>query len=322
MAMRAFASATAVILILLLLAAPAARADRTTTQNLPPGATISSAADATPSDPVQVQITAPKGGTTSIKEVDDPPRSKTKYSELFGPRFDIVPARSSCQPSAYCPFYVDQRLTVTVTFDTSILPGAGRQTRVQDLVVPHLTRDGAPWTEDENPIAGSNLPLFLESGTTLANGDLRFTARVATTDLEDNGLQTGHVGSLQFTRFKFSAELILPRPNKGYTLTGLLHRGFTAIADCRWACTMDGVVSVSKKVARKLKLKSTTLLKLSGLGSKPKTFRLPKKVRRALDDYSRVPIIFTYDADAVGQVAGTDHGSRTITFTDPDDDLG
>lgn len=301
------------------LASPAL-ADVTTARTLAPGGTISTGSEATKANPVQMQVTVPAGGAITIVQDDSPARSTNiRGVDFYGPSFSVTPPRSSCTPSAYCGPYVDQKLTVVFLIDASAAPTAEPgQYREQDILRSFTSFDGQAPSSGETP---SGPPELERTAEALPGGDYKITSTVRTGSFVDNG-KVAHAGTWSLARQKFTGQVFFPRSKQGFYTLDALRRPFKLRAVCSWVCTISYEMSVTKKVAKKLKLKSTTLLEIPALKSEPKSFSLPAKVRKAIRGYSRVPIILTSVAKPVDPFPDRDRDRGSITFTDPEDDLG
>lgn len=81
-------------------------------------------------------------------------------------------------------------------------------------------------------------------------------------------------------------------PQNGYaeSLDESIDHGIVIDMECNWFCVGSVKFTVSRTAAKKLGLKSTTLLSLTGLTREKTLVRFPLKIRRGLRKFNRISI--------------------------------
>jgi hypothetical protein len=231
----------AVAVASLMAAAAPALADQTLSQVLPPGGSISTGGVVSPSDPVQMAITAPGGGAFAITKVTSPAsrqqRSGCCQPEWVGPDFQVT----------FPPPGINPPPPVSVTFliDPSVLPLPGNQ------------NNGATTRDATAQICESSGNCFADSvngetdthGSVEANGDVLLVA---------TGIQA------------FGPPVVFDVAHSPWHVEGgaygqkedldkALKHGLTFGFGCTQACEHEDTAKVSAGVAHQLHLKSTTV---------------------------------------------------------------
>jgi hypothetical protein len=274
--------------------ASAASADTTTTQTVAPGGIVSSGPAPTPADPVQVFVQTPKGGTITITKISNPKAfANTNPESTSGPNFfeptpeiDITPPASRGG---------DGYLPVVFVIDGSSVPrpGPGFTTAGEAKALGRLMKvfqnyDGKAPTND----TGSQL---YPNYSRLPNGDIKAVTAIGSYLHNYDGSPASRVSLYPSYDPFASTTTIRPAPSSpqnGYaeSLDESIDHGIVIDNGCNWFCVGSVTLTISRTAAKKLGLKSTTLLKLTGLTRATTLVHFPLKVRKGLRKFNRISI--------------------------------
>jgi hypothetical protein len=304
-AVAAMAAATA-------LAAPAGAA--AVTQTVAPGGTISTGSEVSPSDPVQMSITAPNGGTFSIDESSSPQRPTADIAKGFawvGPQFTVsAPVWNGSDPSSWQQG--DQDLTITFLFDKSALPRPyqdyGHQGRGATSRGCMTTTRGTEGPSSQCWLVGASGGK--DKSQTLANGDVEITL-VSQEEPSPynprefgNGRATFDVGHAKWLYEWTARAAAHEKSDYGEAFGKGIWVGHFLF--CSLYCTQDYDVTVSPSVARQLHLHGTKVG--GGTVVNAGNIRLTKAFARAARKYHHVAVnlrgTITSDTGETVDVAG------------------
>ena len=286
-------------------------ADSTVTQTVPPGGTMRSSTDAQPTsaNPVIVTVTNTRetparpipgddGSQTITLTLTDRPGGSAGDNaegpngyEFVGPNVKID---SPTEGSA---------LTLTFEVEGSLrLPGflASR-----DQFLYHVVPKGQPASQTE----GFNfMAQDFGAVTKTADGDYRL-------DLTKDVF----FGSYDVLQPSFYAEAYSGGDD---SFPDALRKGVSVLLKTDYRCSVDWTIKISSAVARKLKLKSTTIGEKSfgAPGGGVQRVPLTSAARRALRRYSRVAV--TAMSVAKGPDGQVIRDKRAITLKTPESELG
>lgn len=308
-----------VVLLSLLLAAVApaatAQADSTTTRALGPGESMRSSPDAAPSaaTPVIATVTV-----TSIDSMSYPPPATTNVTIAMKDRPDSGPGENPEGPSGYeymgpnVTIGADEKFTgLSVVFEvdgSSNLPGflLKKTGGSPNQFSFHQQRPGEPVMTGFNYMA-------LDYGKVekLSGGDFRFTP-------EGGNGYIGALGSFDLLQQAFYAD---PSPTDD-SLPDALRKGIGVFLKTNYAATVEWAVKVSTAVAKKLKLKSTTIAAktFAKPGGEYRHIPFTASARKALKHYKRVAV--TLHAEATGPDGQVITKKKALTLRTPESDLG
>ena len=317
----------AVLALLAASTAPAAQADSTTTQTVPPGGTMRSSPDAAPSpaNPVIVTLVAEQsleGGcrtncqqgdvsyTITIKDKHDRGRADGLEGpngyDYVGPQVDVTSSQTQSPTQVRLAFEVDST-TYTRGFNTT--PGATGITADQ-FTFEHVFQDGR-----SQPYP----TIFVVEK--LADGDLRLTP-----PKNQFGGDAVFTGSFDLTEQSFYTRSGYNGDDKG-SLQTALRKGVLIDFFGNYEASVKAKITVSPSVAKRLKLKSTTLgTKTFPTAAEGKgRIKLTRAAVKALKKYKKV-VVYIESAStrtADGQQVKAKKTKTTLTTkTEEDDELG
>lgn len=341
----AFSAALVALLAaaLTLAAAPAALADATYSQDLAPGASLSTGSTVSPQEPLQLTVTAPQGGDFTISEAASPAQRPQIAGgqgamDWFGPQFAISPPGAGQQGQ-------DQTVTVTMLADAASLPapptfGANPQWRSDPQAVCNAVQGGQPdfcirtkadlaqfcWAAASSMSEASCNSSVGSSDQQvkpqlLADGNVQITMQM---ELTPSGSPWSFdAGYLPWSCSPTGESTIVvnsPSFDKG-TLSDLIAHGVYYSDGCSQASTVSGEITVTKQAARQLHLNSTVIGRLSG-GPGEGPIDLTPAARSAL---RRVPHFLDVHValHAKGQLPGQSWSySETLRVKRPDQGSG
>jgi hypothetical protein len=278
---------------------------------------MTTGADATPADPIQVSLTSKQGGKYRIDRITAPtsrPTTKTGYGLLVfpnAPQTVITPpcggeGVEGCQPYA-----------VRFLIDSSVMPAAGNglfgvigKNRLNTLAeitgfCSRLPNSQAGGCSIDDPLQRRNGNPDQPRHTMLPNGDI--TVEYAPSGPEANPQETlvydfGHVPS------RLSSNV-----DREGDLSDLLANKYKHTIFCNLLCTTTVKLTVSSAIKSKFKLANTTIAK--------KTFTKPGYVqvtlsattRRKLKKVKRLTVTATFSGKDVLGKSGTFKGSTVFT---------
>ena len=261
--------------------APAALADATFSQDLPAGGSLSTGSTVSPSDPLQLTLTAPEGGTFTIDETTAPSQRPTipdgGTMTWFGPQFAITGSQF-------------QTVTITMLADPAALPpvptwGANPQWRQDPQKLCASTEGASPgfcittqadFTHFcEVPTSTLSPPQCtgwggddpLGAAQTLSDGDIEATMQVGIGGTSE----TFAAGYPPWSCGTESDSIVVNSPSfDNGTLADLIAHGVYYGDDCTWASTVSGEITVAAAQARRLHLKSAVIGRITdGPGAGP-----------------------------------------------------
>lgn len=275
---RAVALGAALTGALALGVAQAAPVDAAFSQDLPPGGSISTGSAVSPSDPLQLTVTAPQGGNVTIDEVGSPaqrPNGAAVASDAWvGPEFTLAAQEF-------------QTLTVTMLADGAGFPapptfGANPQWRSKSEAM-------ALCNSAEGAAAGfcvttkAALAKFCWTGSSVGPTVCNMNFASNASEVKPQLLPDGNVqitfqlnvgasgGSLDVGYPSWSCgpntrdDIIVNSPHFDHgTIGDLIAHGIYYSDGCSWASTVSGDVTIGKAAARQLHLRSTTIGRISG----------------------------------------------------------
>lgn len=301
--------------------APAAEADSTTTQTLPPGGTMRSSQDASPSpaNPVIVTVTnrehAPPPGcpcgdgsatfTIAIKNKHDRGRSDGLEGpngyDFVGPQIDITGGPR-----------VDTWIAVSFEVDSS-------------AYLPNFAKAGPNINDHqffyENYVPNRRPPSFptIPVVEKLADGDVRFT-----TPKDQFGVERESVGSFDLLQQSFYVGSGYDGNDKG-SLQTALRKGVLIDFSGNYKNSVEAKITLSPSVARRLHLKSATIgaKNFPETGSGSGRIKLTSAAVKALKKYKKVVVyVETVHTGPEGQIK-TKKSKATLTTQRPGgDELG
>jgi hypothetical protein len=299
---------------LALSAAAPALADSTVTQTVGPGGTVRSSSDPapTPANPVIAVATLSGGDTCRVNCTDGDSTvtiaMKDKRDRANGPGIE--------GPSGYD--FLGPQIDITSAGERSYLASVAfeidRSLVRPDFLFPWKPGDdfSRPFSfrlfrTGEQPVRGQDQNSPFEKVEQLGDGDVRITAA-----------NYAWLGSYDLFQESWFAHTYVTKDN----LTEALRKGVAVWLKTNYATAVDLRITVSSAVARKLRLKSTTL----GRASYPKSFKgdmrvpLSAAARKALGKYKRVKV--SLDSVATGPENAVQRKSRAATLKRPESDLG
>jgi hypothetical protein len=274
--------------------APAAQADSTTTQTVPPGGTMRSSPDAAPSpaNPVIVNLTAAQsnanGCRTNCQEGDVTYTIATKDkhdrargdglegpngSDFVGPQVDVTSSRTDFPSEVRLTFEVDSS---TYTADFYSLNGNTGFNSGQ-FYFEQIGQDG------RNLSLGGATPFAVEK---LADGDVRLTPNAP-----GSGRETVFTGSFDLLEQSFFVRNYL-NFKEDSSLQTVLRKGVPIFFSGNYQATVKAKITLSPAVARKLRLKSNVI----GAKNFPKAgegtarIKLTRAAVKALKKYRKVVV--------------------------------
>lgn len=265
--------------------APAsAFADTSVTQTLPPGGTISTGSAVSASDPVQLQITAPNGGTFTIDKQSAPHRPPTGpggSEDWVGPGFEVSGPMGS-------------PVTITETMFGPDIPRPGNvrngKTGRDASADICIFGAGFPMAECHSPAAMGDP---YTTGADLPNGDVQVSRQTQVPDAQFS-VDAGHVPWEVESGFGGNQDL-----------QTVLRKGLQVGLGCTLLCYQRDTVSVSRSVARALNLRSTTIGSGSARGALAH-IRLSRAFARAMRHHGRVVVTVRIT------ITSPDTGNRTV----------
>jgi len=273
---------------------------------LPPGGSISTGSTVSPSDPIQMTVTAPAGGTFTLTKVSSP-SSRAQFSffsdgVFVGPQFRLTysapagcgpnqPSNAYCGPQASQEYQQEsnQKLDVSFLIDKSIMPRSG------DAAAKYPFRYAAAWVCVTNQAGSPPHP-----NSSCDSAGMAGSPDVTGQDLPDGNavLHDPVDNAVLLLAGGDSATFDIGHQNWHVTASKRLRgsdlqRGVRVGIQCRLACTQAITVSVSQAVARKLHLPSTQIgHKLGSADVDWRNFYVPvsSAFRHAMQRYHRVSV--------------------------------
>ena len=297
--------------------APAAHADSTTTQTLPPGGTMKSSADAAPSpaNPVIVTVTAGQSFengcrtncqqgdvtyTIAIKDKHDRARGPGLEGpngyDFVGPQVDVTSSQTEFPTEMRVSFEVDE---------TTYLPGffsrpGNTGINSNQFFFEHVFQDGRSQT----------YPTILDVER-LADGDLRLTPEK---DRSGSGRDTLFTGSFDLLQQSFYVRSGYGSADKG-SLETALRKGVLVDFFSNYESVVKAKITLSPSVAKKLRLKGTTIgaknFPKAGEGSS--RIKLTRAAVKALKKYKKVVVYIETEHTGPGGQVETNKSKTTLT---------
>ena len=308
--------------------APAAHADSTTTQTLPPGGTMKSSADAAPSpaNPVIVTITAAQsfenGCRTNCQQGDVTYTIATKDKhdrargeglegpngyDFVGPQVDVTSSQTQSPTEVRISFEVDGSTYLPEFFARPGNTGINSN----QFFFDHQFQDGR----------SQPYPITFDVER-LADGDLRLTPE---RDMSSTGRDTLFTGSFDLLQQSFYVRSGYGFTDKG-SLETALRKGVLVDVFSNYEASVKAKITLSPSVAKKLRLKGATIgaktFPKAGEGSE--RIKLSRAAVKALKKYKKVVVyIETEHAGPAGQVL-TKRSKTTLTVkkTAVEEELG
>jgi hypothetical protein len=239
---------------------------------------MSTGSTVSPSNPVQVTITSPRGGIATIDEVSSPARRPNgpavASDDWAGPEFTL-----SAQEF--------QTMTVTVLTDGASFPapptfGANPEWRSQSEAVALCNSpEGATagfcvatkaglakfcWTEASDGISACNMNFASNTSEVkpelLADGNVQITFQL-NVGARGGGLDVGYPGWSCGPNTRDDIIVNSHAFDHG-TIRDLIAHGIYYSDGCSWASTVSGEITITKSAARQLHMRSTVLGRISG----------------------------------------------------------
>jgi hypothetical protein len=274
--------------------APAAQADSTMTQTLPPGGTMRSSPDAAPSaaNPVIVTLTAAQSFengcrtncqqgdvayTITIKDKHDRARGDGLEGpngyDFVGPQVDVTSSQTDFPTEARIAFEVDSS---TYTSDFYAPPGRTGGNPNQ-FWFEHIGQD------ERNQTMGGAESFDIE---TLAGGDLRLTF-----PKDQHGRENVFTGSFDLLEQSFFVRSYL-NSKEDSSLQTVLSKGVPVEFFSNYEASVKAKITLSPAVARKLRLRSTTIgtKNFSKAGTGTGRIKLTRAAVKALKKYKKVVV--------------------------------
>jgi hypothetical protein len=284
--------------------APSALADSTITQTVGPGGTISTGSSVSAADPIQATLTSENGGTYTIDKVTSQPyvpfpgagaededgdgsdaRGRWAGVGHFGPQFVIT---------RHAPDYEDEVARLTFLIEGSVLPILGADNNANGtLINRRRSKEKGVWVCHSTRCRTVGALSYGAVFKLLPSGD------VSVTNVTSQALQ-GERPIFHFGRWTWLDPKRIyyyagdrPVPRGPLPLAEVLREGVGFAAYCQLFCYATHKLTVTRAVARALRLPSTILAQRTFASLALDVLQLPPRVKVALRRVGRVTVTAT-----------------------------